>query len=82
MPKMRVSFRDDRRSWYSKKPWEVWEYYPGPNGGKSKHHSFHATEKEARAAARAQAAQDRRDAEADAAKAMREITGSQFDDAY
>jgi hypothetical protein len=52
IPKMRVSWREDRRRW------EVWEEY---RRGSAKHHSFHRTEGEARSAARAQAIQDKKD---------------------
>lgn len=53
LPKMRVTWRPDRRRW------EVWEDRPGQ---KFQHHSFHATEREARRVARAQTALDKRSA--------------------
>ena len=59
IPKMRVTYRYDRR--HLRKRWEVWEHWPGGVAGKSVHHSFHTTEAEARAVARAQAAQDKKD---------------------
>ena len=55
-PKMRVTWREDRRRW------EVWEDYGLGKG--NRHHSSWRTEAEAKSAARAQAAQDRRDATA------------------
>lgn len=51
--KMRVTFR------YDLARYEVWEQHPG---GTSRHHSYHRSARDARAAARAQAAQDKKDA--------------------
>ena len=60
LPKIRVSWVGQRRRW------EVWEDWPR----QIIHHSFHRTEKEAQAAARAQRAWDRCDAIAKANKSL------------
>jgi hypothetical protein len=78
--KARVTFRRDRREWFARNRWEVWEDH-GP-GTPSRHHSFHRTEAEAKATAAAQNRINKREAAKAAAEASRQITGGQFDDAY